>query len=218
MREWTGVVWGFSWLGATGWRFCRKTQKEPAKCLYSVCILCTVYYFPPCGWNLCQVGRQFLSVESGRKVLFGWLSAISQLASRVGEGGGVGQLCLHSVKQPCTTWPRWREQGGGLRYLPLVDTDLWDSLAPLLPILCEDGGLLLQLVDNLRRHACTRTVPYSSYLHHHVPYLTIMPYFTRNYRPGTNTKFGYKSRIVARFRKVVLLVVTIRIYDTISKY
>ncbi len=32
---------GFSWLGATCWRFCRKTQKEPAKCFYSV--LYTVY-------------------------------------------------------------------------------------------------------------------------------------------------------------------------------
>ncbi len=31
---------------------------------------------------------------------FGCLSAISQLASRVGEGGGVRQLCLHSVTQP----------------------------------------------------------------------------------------------------------------------
>ncbi len=42
------------------------------------------------------------------------------LASRVGEGWGVGQLCLHSVTQPYTTWPRWREQVGGLRSLPLV--------------------------------------------------------------------------------------------------
>jgi hypothetical protein len=55
----------------------------------------------------------------GQIVWFGWLSAISQLASRVGEGGGVRQLCLHSVTQPYTTWPRWREQGGGLCSLPL---------------------------------------------------------------------------------------------------
>jgi hypothetical protein len=27
---------------------------------------------------------------------------------------------LHSITQPYTTWPRWREQGGGLRSLPLV--------------------------------------------------------------------------------------------------
>jgi hypothetical protein len=25
----------------------------------------------------------------------------------------VRQLCLHGVTQPYTTWPRWREQGGG---------------------------------------------------------------------------------------------------------
>jgi hypothetical protein len=45
--------------------------------------------------------------------------SISQLASRVGEGGGVWKLCLHSVTQPYTTWPRWLEQGGGLCSLPL---------------------------------------------------------------------------------------------------
>ncbi len=50
-----GVVWGFSWLGATGGRFCHKhkTQKGPAKCVY--CVWCTL--FPSCGWNLCQFGR-----------------------------------------------------------------------------------------------------------------------------------------------------------------
>ncbi len=32
------------------------------------------------------------------------------------------QLCLHSVTQPYNTWPRWREQGEGLRSLPLVRT------------------------------------------------------------------------------------------------
>ncbi len=37
----------------------------------------------------------------------------------MGEGGGVRQLCLHSVTQPYTTWPMWREQGGGLCSLPL---------------------------------------------------------------------------------------------------
>ncbi len=54
-----------------------------------------------------------------QKVWFGWLSAISQLATRAGEGWGIGQLCLHSVTQSYTIWPRWREQGGGLRCLPL---------------------------------------------------------------------------------------------------
>ncbi len=90
-------------------------------CVLCMRILCMVYSFPPSGWNLSQVGRQFLSVHYNSFVLaVGWLSVISQLASRVGEGGGVWQLCLHSVTQPYTTWPRWREQGGRLRSLPLV--------------------------------------------------------------------------------------------------
>ncbi len=29
-----GVVWGFPWLGATDQRFCHKTQRGPAKCVY----------------------------------------------------------------------------------------------------------------------------------------------------------------------------------------
>ncbi len=33
-----GVVWGFSWLGATGRRFWNKTQKGPAECVYGVCV------------------------------------------------------------------------------------------------------------------------------------------------------------------------------------
>jgi hypothetical protein len=60
----------------------------------------------------------------GQIVWFGSLSAISQLASRVGEGGGMRHVCLHRVTQPYTTWPRWREQGGGLCSLPLVPTTL----------------------------------------------------------------------------------------------
>ncbi len=117
MRECKGVVWGFSWLGATCWRFCRKTQKEPAKCLYSV--LYTVYsvLLSPLwlksvpGWPAISVST-FQKSRVGQIVWFGWLSAKSQLASRVGEGGGVRQLCLHSVTQPYTTCPRWRERGG----------------------------------------------------------------------------------------------------------
>jgi hypothetical protein len=71
------------------------------------------------GWpaNSVSTSQQF---RVGQIVWFGWLSAISQLASRVGEGWGVGQLCLHSVTQPYTTWPRLREQGGrGVAFPPL---------------------------------------------------------------------------------------------------
>ncbi len=64
------------------------------------------------GWPAISVStsQQF---RVGQIVWFGWLSAMSQLAGRVGEGGGVWQLCLYSVTQPYTTWLRWREQGGG---------------------------------------------------------------------------------------------------------
>ncbi len=127
MRECKGVLWGFSWLGATCWRFCRKTQKEPAKCLYSVLYTLYSVLLSPL-WLKSVPGWPAISVSTwqqprvGQKVWFGCLSAISQLASREGEGGGVRQLCLHSVTQPFTTWPRWREQGGGLCFLPLVKT------------------------------------------------------------------------------------------------
>jgi hypothetical protein len=90
------------------------------QCMYPVyCVL-----FSPL-WLKSEPGWPAISVSTSQLfrvwkiVWFGWLSAISQLASRVGEGWGVGQLCLHSVTQPYTTWPRWRQQGGGLHSLPL---------------------------------------------------------------------------------------------------
>jgi hypothetical protein len=112
---------------ATGQRFCRKTQKDPAKCLYSV--MYTVYsvlLFPL--WLKSVPGWPEISVSTfqqslvGQIVWFGSLSAISQLASRGGGMGSWATLCLHSVTQPYTTCPRWREQGGGLRSLPLPST------------------------------------------------------------------------------------------------
>ncbi len=71
------------------------------------------------GWPAISVSTS-QPFRVGQIVWFGCLSAISQLASKVGEGGGLWQLCLHSVTPPYITWPRWREQGGGLRSLPLV--------------------------------------------------------------------------------------------------
>ncbi len=91
------------------------------------CVQCTP--FPP-GWLKSVPGWPAISVSTwkqsrvGQIVWFGCLSAISQLASRVGEGGGVRQLCLHSVTQPYTTCPRWREQAGGLCSLPLDVTHI----------------------------------------------------------------------------------------------
>jgi hypothetical protein len=68
------------------------------QCMYPLyCVL-----FSPL-WLKSEPGWPAISVSTsqlfrvGQIVWFGWLSAISQLASRVGEGWGVGQLCLHSV-------------------------------------------------------------------------------------------------------------------------
>ena len=121
MRECNGVVWGFSWLGATCWRFCRKTQKEPAKCLYSVLysILCTVYSFPPCGWNLCQAGRQFLSVA-------GW--------GREGEWGNFVSIALHSLSLP---GPGGESREGGCVPSPCSSRDVTNQTLP-----CRREGLV----------------------------------------------------------------------------
>jgi hypothetical protein len=90
-------------------------------------VYCVQYSFPPVAeicarlaGNFCQYMTR-VSCWANSLV---WVSAISQLASREGEGGGVRQLCLHSVTQPFTTWPRWREQGGGLCSLPLYATHI----------------------------------------------------------------------------------------------
>jgi hypothetical protein len=74
------------------------------------------------GWPAISVGT-FQQSRVGQIVWFGSLSAISQQASRGGGMGSWATLCLHSVTQPYTTCPRWREQGGGLRSLPLVVGD-----------------------------------------------------------------------------------------------
>ncbi len=73
-------------------------------------------------WTVISVST-WHKLHLGQIVWFGWLSVISQLASMVGEGGGVGQICCHSVTQPYTTCPRRREQGGGLHSLPLVGSN-----------------------------------------------------------------------------------------------
>ncbi len=125
MRECKGVVWGFSWLGATCWRFCCKTQKDPAKCLYSVMytvysvLLASLWLKSVPGWPAISVST-FQQSRVGQIVWFGSLSAISQLASRVGEGGGVRHLCLHSVTQPNTTcMAQVARAGRGVVFPPL---------------------------------------------------------------------------------------------------
>jgi hypothetical protein len=87
-----GVIWGFSWLKATGRRFGHKTQKGPAKFVYCVCVLCMVSFSPlwlkfvP-GWSAVSV-RSWQQYSLVHMIWFGWMSDISQLASRVGGGGG----------------------------------------------------------------------------------------------------------------------------------
>ncbi len=75
--EWVSMIFryidgAFPDWGDTRQRFCYKTQKGPAKCVNCVCVLCMVYSFPPCGWNLRQVGRQFLWVVDNNKVWGIW--------------------------------------------------------------------------------------------------------------------------------------------------
>ncbi len=55
MKECKGVVWGFSWMWATGRRFCHKTQKGPAECVYCVSGL--------------RVRINFLRIQSGSRAL-----------------------------------------------------------------------------------------------------------------------------------------------------
>ena len=101
--------------------------------MFVQCIVYCVQCTPSPLWLKSVPGWPAISVSTwqesrvGQIVWFGCLSAISQLASREGEGGGVRQLCLHSVTQPFTTWPRWREQGGGLCSLPLLTTRTSDT-------------------------------------------------------------------------------------------
>ncbi len=123
------------------------------------CVQCTdCTPFPPVA-EICARLAVSTSQHSsvGQIVWFGCLSAISQLASRVGEGGGVRQLFLHSVTQPFTTWPRWRERGGGLCSLPLGTLQLrGQTCTPListlsLHVLC--GYTVLYSILGLKRNS-----------------------------------------------------------------
>ncbi len=121
MREWYGAFPDWGPLAEDSAAKLKSSQLNVCT-VYAYCVQCTL--FPPVAEICARLAGNFCQymarVTSGAKSLV-WvqLSAISQLASRVGEGGGVGQPCLHIVTQPYTTWPRWREQGRGLRSLPL---------------------------------------------------------------------------------------------------
>jgi hypothetical protein len=88
--------------------------------IIAICCWCTVcgVLFSPLwlksvpDWPAVSVStsQQF---RVGQIVWFGCLSAVSQLASRVGEGGGVWQLCLHSVTQPTLPAPGGESREGG---------------------------------------------------------------------------------------------------------
>jgi hypothetical protein len=118
---------GLSLIGGHLLKILPQNSREPAKCLYSV--LYTVYsvlLYPlwlksvP-GWPAISVST-FQQSRVGQIVWFGWLSAISQQASRVGEGGGVRQLCLHSVTHYTTLHylAQVARAGRGVCSLPLV--------------------------------------------------------------------------------------------------
>ncbi len=77
--------------------------------VYVYCEWCTLVL--PCGWNLCQVGQQFLSVVVNSEVWGKWyglpdcLSSISNLVSSVGGGGVRGSGAVSSPYH-YTTWLR----------------------------------------------------------------------------------------------------------------
>jgi hypothetical protein len=66
------------------------------------------------GWPAISVST-LQQLRLGQNVWFGWLSAIPQLASRVGEGGGVGRYTTFLYLAQVA-----RAGGGGLRSLPLL--------------------------------------------------------------------------------------------------
>ncbi len=114
-----GVVEGSAWYGAfPDWGHLLKILPQNSKggslmfvqCMYPVyCVLFSPLWLKSePGWPAIFVStsQQF---RVGQIVWFGWLTAISQLASRVGEGGGVWQLpsiALHSLT-PILTHQGW---------------------------------------------------------------------------------------------------------------
>ncbi len=64
--------------------------------------------------------------------------------------GSWATLCLHSVTQPFTTWPRWREQGGGFCSLPLGPPPCGDVS------IIRTGSFLLALRRVISKHGAPR--------------------------------------------------------------
>ncbi len=139
------------WLGATGRRFCHKTQKGPVKCEYCLSVYVTVYgiLFSPL-WLKFVPGWPAISVSSwkqyslGNMIWFGRMSDISQLASRVVGGvggGGMGHQGPLIITLPCSGRGAGVGGGGGWRSFPLLleywfKTKLSDVLDSTL--LCND--------------------------------------------------------------------------------
>jgi hypothetical protein len=108
MVTWNSGVGLFLILGY--WpKICFKTQKEPAKCVY--CVRCTL--FPPVAEIYARLP------ESLRQMIwFGWMSYISQLASKGGGERGSWALGNRSPYR-YTTWLRERA-GRGVAFPPLA--------------------------------------------------------------------------------------------------
>ncbi len=60
------------------------------------------------------------------------------------------QLCLQSATQPYTTCPRWRDQGGGLRSLPLVENPQPPSRIGKALLVSQDRQLFVTPVVHMR--------------------------------------------------------------------
>ncbi len=94
------------------------------QCMYTVyCVLFSLLWLKfEQGWPAISV-RTSQQFRVGQIVWFGWLSAISQLSSREGEGGGVWQLSLHSVTEPYIPGPGG-ESREGVAFPPLGTTSM----------------------------------------------------------------------------------------------
>ncbi len=135
--RWEWVVWGLFLIGGHWPKILPQNSKGGQLNVCTVHCVCVLRTFPPFGWNLCQVGRQFLSVVDNSKVLgiwywFAWMSDISQLAS---WGWGVLRSPDHY-----TTWLRERVpyQNTHDKYQYTTKLAIWRT------------GSLLQIIDRCK--------------------------------------------------------------------
>ena len=94
--------------------------------MFVQCIVYCVQCTPSPLWLKSVPGWPAISVSTwqesrvGQIVWFGCLSAISQLDSRDGEGGGVRQHCLHSLHSLSLPGPGGESREGGCVPSPCI--------------------------------------------------------------------------------------------------